>query len=113
MEFVKHKNIWNWGDSIIIITSDAYGIVTVSFETRDLDVAYISGLSVVNDKRNQGYGSILLEEAEKEIKNRNCKVIYIGCDPNLWVYSWYKRKGYIYDGEEESDKNLVRLKKEL
>ena len=114
MKFIKHRNTWCWGTSTIIITNDGCGTVTVQFDDEFPCAANITGLSVYKDKRNKGYGTALLKEAEKEAKEHNKEIIYISCDKDSWIENWYKRTGYEDDGLiPEFDYKVRRLKKEI
>ena len=112
MKFIKHENTWCWGQSTIIITNDGCGTVTVQFED-DADFAIICGLSVYKEKRNKGYGTQLLKEAEAEAAKHKRKYIYLGTDENTWVYNWYIRQGYVDDGYDYSYNKVKRLRKTI
>ena len=111
MKFIKHKNTWCWGKSTIIITNDGCGTVTVQFDNDFPDDANICGLSVYEAKRNKGYGTKLLHEAEKEVKENNRKNIFISCESNSWIEEWYIKNGYKKCGYTEGFENKVSLLK--
>lgn len=111
MKFIKHKNNWCWGKSTIIITNDGCGTVTVQFEDEYPNDANITGLSVYESKRNSGYGTSLLAEAEKEAKDNGKKCIYISCEKNSWVEKWYIKNGYSMCGFVVGYENKIRLLK--
>ena len=117
MEFVKHENTWPWGESTIIITSDGCGTITVQFDKFFEDEAFITSLSVHKSKRNKGYGSTLLKEAERYALERGMKKVALRADKNNWVYDWYIRNGYKKDGFmvslDDNDELCTILKKDL
>ena len=98
MSFVVHKNIWTWGNSNIVITSDGTGTCTVQFFEDEPEIAYITGLSVHESVRKQGIGKQLLHECEKIAKENKKKILKIHCDKNTFVYDWYIREGFTDTG---------------
>ena len=105
MKIIKHRNKWNWGSSVVCVTNDGYGIATVSFVNEyefDEDTqkfmptkeAVISGISVYNKVRKQGYGNMLLAECEKEAAKKGFDKVYLYSDPGSFAFDWYERHGY-------------------
>lgn len=114
MKFVKHRNKWCWGKSTIIITNDGCGTITVQFDDEFTNDAIISGLSVHESKRNKGYGTKLLHEAEEEAKANLKTTLYISCDKDSWIEKWYMKEGFINDCLLlEYDNKVRRLKKDI
>ncbi len=110
INFVHHSNNWLWGRSVIIVSRDGYGVVTVSYPNDEEDAAYIHGLSVFELKRELGYGNALLTEAEDSVLlNVNVKHIFISAE-HEWIVEWYKRRGYVFDHEEDG---LTTLRKDM
>lgn len=121
LNYVIHKNKWLWGRSMIIVTSDGCGLVTVSFENDMFSgpekAAVLSGLSVVESKRKSGYGRALVAAAEDLTRSQGAKLMILWADKNDWVLNWYKRLGYVesdYPREpEDGEEDLQELEKKL
>jgi len=120
LDYVIHENKWLWGKSQIIITSDAYGLVNVSYENEMFTeeggyAAVLSGLIVHPTKRHSGYGRALVQKAESVAKENGAKLMILWADKNDWVINWYKRLGYVESDypREQDEPDLVELEKEL
>lgn len=58
-------------------------------------VAYLSYINVSEEKRSMGYGSIIMEQFEKELKTEGCEMIYLFVnDSDTKLQNWYKEKKY-------------------
>lgn len=64
MNFIAHENEWNWGQSIHLVSTNGVACVTMSFESDNPGVCYLSGLSVIPEYRRQGYATALMNAAE-------------------------------------------------
>lgn len=111
MDFIKHNNTWFWGKSTIIVTNDGCGVVTVQFENDCPEEANICGLSVYIDKRNNGYGNMLLKEAEQVAKENGKKYLLISAEHNSWIEYWYIRQGFKKKKLIPEYKNIMLLEK--
>jgi ribosomal protein S18 acetylase RimI-like enzyme len=70
---------------------------------------FIYGLSVYEDARNRGLGSILLHEAETiGINNGVTRLRLIVEKPKTWTYDFYIRRGYEFWDEDEEYVYLVK-----
>lgn len=89
-----HRNEWPWGKTTIINICDGAATVKVTVENSNSDVAFISSLSVVPDKRHCGFGHNLLGLAELEAKNMGCTHVELWAVIGEFTVGWYQREGY-------------------
>lgn len=114
MEFIKHVNEWYWGKSMTIVMDNGLAFVTINLYDDEPKYANISGLTVHKIIRHHGYGTIMLKEAEQEIKKLGYNTIYLACQKDSWIEEWYKRKGYVNCGDDPNgDGYLSLMKKSL
>lgn len=111
MNKVIHHNYWYWGESHIIVIDNGNGIVNMQIDNDNPKRGYISGLSVVNNVRNNGLGNILLCECEKLAIELELSEVCLYAEKDSFTFDWYKRHGYIKD--RYRNKNLYRLIKQL
>ena len=102
-----HKNVWRWGKSDTIVIDCGRGMVSISIENEDSSIAYLSGISVVEDRRNLGFGNLLLHLAKAHAHEMGAKELHLWADPNQWVFDWYKRHWFRENGTNED--GLVKL----
>ena len=67
MNLIIHQQEWNGYKSNYIMTEDGAGMVRVTCSDKDQE-ACISDLYVRKDKRRQGIGRTLIEEAKKQFQ---------------------------------------------
>lgn len=106
MNTFYHRNFWNWGRSTVITMHSGRAVVRVSVANEEKDIAWISGLSVIESSRNNGYGSALLELAIYEAKKLRAKKVRIAAEVGSFTEDWYKRFGF---AEIERNEELVTL----
>ena len=111
MQVYIHKNVWTWGQTHTIVYLGGVGLVNISIEDDNRDVATIHGLSVLPEARGKGNGTKLLKLAEKEALEMGASRICLATEPDSWIESWYKRLGYEFDSYNED--NLILLIKIL
>lgn len=73
---------------------------SLHYYSDDPDVVYFFSLFVDEKYRKQGLGNAILEYAEQFAVEHNFKKISLKVEENTWMYEWYKRKGYIDNGEK-------------
>ena len=66
------------------------------------DIAAIHDLVVHNDKRGEGLGSALLEEACKKGMEMGADFMMLSVVPGSWLEEWYKRHGFNSIGQKET-----------
>lgn len=115
MNKVYHRNTPAYGRTTAIVLKDGYAYVMVSVMNDSPEVAIIHDLCVHKDKRGEGLGRMLLEEAEKEAGEMGAKTIRLSTEPGSWLEEWYMRHGYRQLGVKEIDQaglNMI-LEKEI
>lgn len=95
MRIIWHHNTWPWGKSVKIIASDGLATVDMSFDNNNPGVCFISGLSVVPPKRNQGIAKHLMSVCESYCRDNNIFRIDINSILTDWVLEFYKKCGYL------------------
>ena len=94
MNKIVHRNPAFWGRTSTIIIADGYGFVMVSQLNDNKPVAVIHDLIVHKDRRGEGLGRELLEDAEEEAREMGALAIRLSCDKGSWLEEWYKRHGF-------------------
>ena len=101
MNYVYHRNKPPYGDTTTIITEDASAYVMITQFNATKDTAVIHDLVVLKDRRGEGLGSAMLEEAVAEAGRIGAKVVRLSAEPSSWLEEWYKRHGFQETGEVE------------
>ena len=107
---IIHKNKYPWGDSVSIITENGCAKVEMTFENVNPGVCYLSGLSVIPEKRLHGLGTFLIKECEKYCKLHNIFRIDLHLVQDPGVLKFYYKLGYKTITEEDG---LIRAYKIL
>ncbi len=110
MNTFYHRNLWNWGRSTFITMHSGRAVVRVSVANEEKNIAWISGLSVIESSRNNGYGSAILELAIYEAKRLRAKSVRIAAEVGSFTEKWYKRFGF---EEIERNEELVTLEQAI
>ena len=93
MEILRIQNRWKWGYSITLI-AEGCGVLSVDFED-GYEWGYLKSLQVHPSRVKQGIGTMLMEEAEKVIKEEgfNEAQLWVQVE-HKWQKEWYERLGY-------------------
>lgn len=110
-QIIVHHNTWNWGTQDTIILGGGLAFCNVGIENDDFSVAYLSGVSVLESVRHRGWGNQLLQEAERNARERGAKWLYLWAEPKDWPIEWYKRHGFAF--LYYRDDGMAMLKKKL
>ena len=102
MNKVFHRNDTFYGRTTVIILADGYALVLVSVMQDNPEIAVIHDLMVHKDRRGEGLGSKLLDEACKEGERIGAQVIMLSVEPDSWLEEWYKRHGFRDIGRKET-----------
>ena len=115
MNKVVHNNETFYGKTATIILDDGYAYVMVSIMQNNPDIAVIHDLVVHKDKRGEGLGKELLNEACKLGEEMGAEFIMLSVMPDSWLEEWYKRHGFRDIGERETIFGVAHkvLEKEL
>lgn len=95
MNYVYHRNKPYYGDTTAIITEDASAYVMITQFDGNKDIAVIHDLVVLKDRRGEGIGSLILEEAVAEAGRLGAGYARLAVEPNSWLEEWYKRHGFM------------------
>lgn len=102
MNYVYHRNKPPYGDTTTIITEDASAYVMITrFNSTAKDTAVIHDLVVLKERRGEGLGSALLEEAVAEAGRIGATKVRLSTEPDSWLEEWYMRHGFQETGEVE------------
>lgn len=107
---IIHENKWSWGTTMTLVIDSGSAMVDLSFEDLQPKVCYLSGLSVVQERRRQGFATILMKEAERICKELGVFRIDLSSVQTPFVMDFYHKLGYI-DIKEVDD--LMRMYKIL
>lgn len=93
MEVLRIENQWKWGYSVTLV-AEGCGILAVDFE-RGYEWGYLNSLTVHPSRRRQGIGRMLMEEAEKVIREEGFDEAQLTVQKDHeWQKEWYERLGY-------------------
>ena len=107
---IIHKNTWTWGQTHTIVFKCGVGLVSVSIYNEEPDVAWIHGVSVIEDYRRQGIGTRILQLAEEEAVKMGAHTVKLSTLRESFMEDWYKKSGYEVIGEEDDVMDIL-LKK--
>lgn len=77
----------------LIMTTEGEGICSVTLDTIR-SCAMIYRLSVEEKHRRNGYGKMLLNEAENEARRLGANVVSLAVKKDSFMLDWYQRIGY-------------------
>lgn len=114
IDIIIHSNDTNWGHVWHIVTTDGKGMINAQIEDDDNDTIYFHGLSVTPDKRRQGIGTELVDDAEKLGKELGRKRFRLNIDKPYkdWLYDYYINLGYEYWDEDEYQVYFIKYNNE-
>lgn len=81
-------------------SNNAIGAVYVYLD--DNQSAYISNLSVLEDARNNGLGTEMLNYLVKFCKYNKFRQVFLRVIDNSWMHGWYKRNDF-YDWYDDTE----------
>lgn len=106
-----HENKWPWGKTVTFIWSDGVATVDMSFEKNNPGVCYISGLSVVPERRRQGLGLCLMEECINYCQKQDIFRIDLNSVTEPFVMDFYHKLGFQDLDENEGFMRMYKLLK--
>lgn len=110
-DFISHFTTNYWGDEILIMEKSGKAFSRIYWYYDEKDVIYLDMLSVDKDSRKQGLGRKLQEIREKIGIELGATISYLFVNKTSWMYSWYKRRGYVEYADKEE--NMVWMEKHL
>lgn len=109
-----NTRVQRWEDFarfILILDADATAILDIHEKPNHFGLKaefyslYVGGLN-----REEGWGDVLLAEAERIAKHFGENELWLYWDENHtpeWVFDWYKRKGYVERGVTVDNKHFM------
>lgn len=110
---VSHEASHDWGNCYNFMEIHGYAVGKVYTMKEEVGVAYIEGLHVTESERNKKYGTDMIKRLIYKCKEIGAKKCTLWCDKSKWVYDWYKRLGFRYDGEKEDQDGYVWMVKDI
>lgn len=110
---ITHRSEFSDGVIMTIMINDGSGVVRLYWFNDDSKSLYLEGLHISEDKRNLGYGKLLLNYCINYAKTNNFNKLYLWCIKNEWVYSWYKRCGFVDDSIYDNVPNSIWMIKNI
>lgn len=84
-----------WGRYIYLTAAQGFALVKLMFDNRlDNNVCEIGEVNTHPCKQRQGYATMLMQEAERIVKENGCTVIQLLTKKDSWMQEWYERIGY-------------------
>ncbi|MBR6305736.1 MAG: GNAT family N-acetyltransferase [Bacteroidales bacterium] len=114
MNCVYHRNKPPYGYTTTIITEDASAYVMITQFDETKETAVIHDLVVLKDRRGEGLGSKLLEEAIAEAGRMGADTARLSVETGSWLAEWYKRHGFHETGDvEDLGKKFIVLERSI
>ena len=110
--FITHRKTEPWGSSVMLMESEGKAFGRLYWYNGE-NVAYIEGLSVDTEFRNQGIGAKLLENFEEIGRNLDMTTFCLRVTRKSWTHAWYKRLGYEDLHCDKNDESTIWMKKSL
>ncbi|MCJ7617095.1 MAG: GNAT family N-acetyltransferase [Desulfobacterales bacterium] len=100
------KSDFERGVKYYILESEEGVIGCAALEKADSELCYLERLAVLPEKRNRGFGKILIDHIFMQAKSLGCKRISIGIIAKQEeLKKWYHRLGFI-EGETKEFEHL-------
>lgn len=110
---IEHEAKCDWGDIYRFMEIHGYAVGCVYTIKEEVGEAYIEGLHVSEKERGNGIGSHMMKKLIDKCKEIDAKKITLWCEKSKWMYKWYQRLGFKYDGDKEDQEGYVWMVKEL
>lgn len=110
---IIHENKWPWGKTVSIIIADGAAMVDMSFEDNDPGVCYLSGLSVVPEKRKQGLATNLVRECEFYCVKRGIFRIDLNSVQEPFIMDFYHKLGFTDIKENDGFMRMYKIIKNV
>lgn len=110
---ISHDADYDWGSFYDFMSIDGYVVGRVYTVKEQTDTAYIEGLHVSEKERQKHYGSTMIKALINKCRSLGAKKCTLWCDKNSWVYYWYQRLGFKYDGDKTDQDGYVWMTMDL
>ena len=106
MNYVHHNNKAPYGETHTIITEDASAYVMITIFSESEHIAAIHDLAVLKERRGEGLGSAILEEAILEAERMGAKVEIAN---TMYANIFFITKGFYWcPGKESPSPGLAK-----
>lgn len=109
MKIVRHENKWPWGRTVTLVMPDGSGIIEMSFSDDNIGVCFLSGLSVVEEKRGRGIASSLMLFCEDYCKKNGIFRIDLNSVMTPFVLKFYHELGFKDIKESDGFMQMYKL----
>ena len=111
--YITHFATDSYVDSLLIMEQHGKSFGRLYWYGDDNTTVYLDRLSVDVNARRQGLGTELQIIREKIGIEMGAESACLFVEKNMWMYEWYKRRGYEYYTDYEYEKNISWMKKML
>ena len=112
-KFIEHDAKHDWGNDYSFMEIHGYAVGRVYTIKDEENSAYIEGLHVSKEERKKCIGTEMINKLINKCKEIGSKKCTLWCDKSKWVYDWYKRLGFRYDGDKEDQEGYVWMVKDI
>lgn len=94
---MNYSNIeFHWDDrkEILVLAEDKKSVCRIHIYKDEEKTAYLTDLHVLEEVRQQGRGSEILDYCTGLAKENGCANVELRCDSVGWLSEWYMRKGF-------------------
>lgn len=109
---ISHEASYDWGNDYSFMEIHGYAVGRV-YTIKEEDNAYIEGLHVSEEQRRNGMGSDMMSKLIDKCKEIGANKVTLWCDKSKWMYEWYQRLGFKYDGDKEDQEGYVWMVKNV
>lgn len=110
---IHHDASYDWGNVYYFMETHGYAVGKIYTIKEEGGNAYIEGLHVSEGQRGKGIGSEMINRLIDKCKKIGSKKITLWCDKSKWMYDWYQKFGFKYDGDKNDQDGFVWMVKEL
>ena len=111
--FIIHVKTEPILDSILIMEESGKAFCRAYMYNDDNTTIYLDWLSVDNNCRKQGLGTLLQEIRENIGKHLNYTTACLWVEIGSWMHEWYKRRGYQDWVNHKTNENHIWMRKSL
>lgn len=109
MMLTLHSNRWPWGTTETVIIENGDAMVEMSFEDDNVGVCYISGLSVIPERRREGLAKQLMEYCETFCRNSGVFRLDLSSVKEQFVMDFYHKLGFCDIREENGYMKMYKI----
>lgn len=106
-----HSNRWPWGTTETVIIEGGAAMVEMMFEDDNVGVCYISGLSVIPERRREGLATELMKYCEEFCRKRDIFRLDLNSVKEQFVMDFYYKLGFVDIREENGYMKMYKILK--